>query len=559
MEFDSADSRLGIVVNGSLNRGVDIKLDGNCSIEDMAAGRFVTIQGERRRFFGIITDISLASADERLAATPPDVSDPFIARVVSGTSVFGEIHVTPYLTANSEMEILPAKTIPPHFAVAKTSSPQEVEMIFGENDDKHIWIGSPLDMEGAMVCLDVKKLVERSTGVFGKTGTGKSFLTRILLVEIIHKSGAMEAQGQKAPVSLIFDMHGEYGWGSNSESGIQAKGLKQLVGSQVVVFGLDQSGIASGRGSPDVQVQISFDDIEPEDIAVLAETLGLSEPMVLAAFSLRRKLGVGWLAAFLQASDKDELLALGGGLENESTLMALHRKLVALESFEFITTSKREDSVRRLMEYLDRGMHVVLEFGRYTNNLAAYIFVANFLTRRLHTHYVDRMEKSLGRPAEEPRPLVITIEEAHKFLSPQLAGQTIFGTIARELRKYNVTLLVVDQRPSGIDAEIMSQLGSKITCLLENDRDIDAVLAGASGGKELRVVLAKLESSQQALIFGHAVPMPVVVRTRTYDASFYKSLGVAARPARREDHETSDAEAVAQRKTDDRDVADLFR
>ena len=49
---------------------------------------------------------------------------------------------------------------------------------------------------------------------------------------------------------------------------------------------------------------------------------------------------------------------------------------------------------------------------------------------------------------------MITIEEAHKFLSPGLAEQTIFGTIAREMRKYSVTLLVIDQRPSGIDPEI---------------------------------------------------------------------------------------------------------
>jgi len=45
------------------------------------------------------------------------------------------------------------------------------------------------------------------------------------------------------------------------------------------------------------------------------------------------------------------------------------------------------------------------------------------------------------------------IEEAHRFLDPATVRQTIFGTIAREMRKYFVTLLVVDQRPSGIDNE----------------------------------------------------------------------------------------------------------
>ena len=93
------------------------------------------------------------------------------------------------------------------------------------------------------------------------------------------------------------------------------------------------------------------------------------------------------------------------------------------------------------------------------------------------------------------------------------------------MRKYNVTLLVIDQRPSGIDEEVMSQIGTKITCLLDNERDIDNVLSGVSGRSELKSVLSKLESKQQALIFGHAVPMPVVVRTRDYgSAESYKDL-----------------------------------
>jgi DNA helicase HerA-like ATPase len=151
----------------------------------------------------------------------------------------------------------------------------------------------------------------------------------------------------------------------------------------------------------------------------------------------------------------------------------------------------------------------------------------------------------MGDGGQKPRPLMITIEEAHKFLAPSLAGQTIFGTIAREMRKYNVTLLIVDQRPSGIDDEVLSQVGTKICCLLDDEKDIDAVLTGVSGANSLRSVLASLESKQQALIFGHAVPMPVVVKTRKYDddpfrkamadgASISDEEGQQAAAARRE-------------------------
>ena len=54
----------------------------------------------------------------------------------------------------------------------------------------------------APVCLDLERLTERSNGIFGKTGTGKTFLTRLVLAGLIHNDKA---------VNLIFDMHSEYG------------------------------------------------------------------------------------------------------------------------------------------------------------------------------------------------------------------------------------------------------------------------------------------------------------------------------------------------------------
>jgi hypothetical protein len=156
------------------------------------------------------------------------------------------------------------------------------------------------------------------------------------------------------------------------------------------------------------------------------------------------------------------------------------------------------------------------------------MLATNMITRRIHGIYVKKAEKFLQTksPGDRPLQLVITIEEAHRFLDPSIVHQTIFGTIAREMRKYFVTLLVVDQRPSGIDNEVMSQIGTRITCLLNDDKDIDAIFTGVSGGQNLRSVLAKLDSKQQALVLGHAVPMPVVIRTRPYDQKFYQEIGM---------------------------------
>ena len=514
--------KLGMVVAGSLTKGVEVRLDGSVSVEDIAVGRYVTIVGGKRRLFGMITDVALEASDPRIVTSPPDVTDPFIAEVISGTSTYGRLHVLPALTIGSDAESLlegpqPVKTVPSHFSAVHEASELDVAQVFGQVEEKQFYIGTPLDME-TKVRLDPAELVKRSNGVFGKSGTGKTFLARLLLIGIIQENAA---------VNLVFDMHSEYGWKGTSEDNREVKGLKQLFQSKVAVFAIDEESTRRRKVSTDFVVQIGYDEIEPEDVAMLRDTLGLTEAAVGTPYKLARKFGRGWLEKFLAIESGEALNELAGELgEHEATVAALHRRLDTFKRLPFLTPHAQRNAIQGIMEYLERGVNVVLDFGRYGDNTSAYILVANLLTRRIHAKYRERTEQAIGEGSAKPRPLVITIEEAHKFLSHELAGQTIFGTIAREMRKYNVSLMVIDQRPSGIDEEVMSQMGTKITCLLDNERDIESVLTGTSGKSEMKGVLARLDSRQQALIFGHAVPMPVVVRTREYgSAASYKELG----------------------------------
>ena len=517
-------SPLGMVVGGSLSQGVEVRLDSAFPAERVKVGSFVAIQGRESRFFGIVSDISLEASDASLRSAPPDVDDPFIAGIVSGTGAYAIATVSPQLTLGTDaLSILdgpqPARSIPAHFAPAYPASDEDIHAVFGAEDDRHIWIGSPLDMEETRVCLDLEGLTKRSNGVFGKSGTGKTFLTRILLAGILQKGVA---------VNLVFDMHSEYGWQGTSEEGHAVKGLKQLFPSQVAVFSLDPESSRRRGLTPDADVQIAYGDIEPEDIQTLAETLNLTSLATEAIYKLARRYGQKqWLAEFLAIESREDLGALADALgEHDATIGALHRRLERLGRLPFLVPKAPDNAVARILEYLERGIHVVLEFGRYGDDLAAYILVANLLTRRIHDRYVRRTEEALGDRAREPRPLVITIEEAHRFLTPSIASQTIFGTIAREMRKYRVALLVVDQRPSGIDEEVLSQLGTRMTYLLDNENDVEAVLSGAPGARELRKVLSRLDSRQQSLMFGHALPMPVVVRTRDYGTeASYREFG----------------------------------
>ena len=514
-DFGGGRKPLGIVTSGSLAEGVRARLDDGVSTEDVKVGTFVSIQGKQKRFLGVLTEIELATTDEGIAAAPPDASNPLLEQVMSGTTAYGAITVEPMLALDVDGH-QPAKTIPPHFSRASVASEEDISAVFGDEDAGHFYIGNPMDME-MRLCLDIDELIKRSNGVFGKSGTGKTFLTRLLLIGILQNNTAS---------NLVFDMHGEYGWRGSSEDVNEVKGLKQLFGSRVAVFTLDGESARRRRIPVDREISIGYDDIEPEDVAILKDAWGLSDVAADAAYSLQNKLNKHWLAEFLTYSG-DAFSELARELNvPQSTLIALKNRLSRLQRFEFTTEGSGRSSVDDILNYLNRGTHVVLEFGRYGNDIDAYLLVANLLTRRIYQRYVEMSERASGDATQEPRPLVITIEEAHKFLSPSIARNTIFGNIAREMRKYNVTLLVVDQRPSGIDDEVMSQLGTKIACLLDNEKDTDAVLSGVSGSRKLRTVLTRLESNRQALAFGHALPMPVVIQTREYgSAESYRELG----------------------------------
>lgn len=517
----STQMPMGVVVAGSLSAGLEVKIDVRLSIEKLAVGRYVVIEGRSgRRFFGLITDIRLDSTNPDLQRRPPDTNETFLADIYSSAVAYGSIHVSPMLMIDEETnEPRPIKTIPTHFSPVMEASAQDVATVFGEEDETHFHIGSPLEMDDVQVNLDLSRFVERSSGIFGKSGTGKSFITRTVLTGVIKSQIAS---------ALIFDMHNDYGWRVRDETGREFKGLRQLfTDGRVSVVTLDEANSRARGSKVDRVLNIGYEQIQPEDVEMLSGLLGLSDVQVGALYYLRRRLGKKWIAKLLQEGDTSELQGLlEEGRIIAGTLGAIQRKFEFFRRMSFLVPGEGDDALEDIFQRLTSGTSVVLEFGRFGDTLAAYVLVANYLTRRIHQRYVYMKNKAAGGTYDEPKPLVIVIEEAHKFLDPQIASHTIFGNIARELRKYNVTLLIVDQRPSAIDDEVMSQIGTRVTCLLDNEADIRAVFSGVSGGSALREVLARLDTRQQALILGHAVPMPVVVRTRDYDESFYASIGV---------------------------------
>ena len=553
MTHPGSISAIGYIVGGSLKENLQVRL--TIPAQQVQEGSFIVIESGDWQFYGIATDLQLGATDPRFADEQSETRlPPELAGLLVGQTLFTNLVLLPALMLETgpepgtsryedwrkaidagireEPRILPVKTVPAHHALARLAQPGDIEEIFGSPEKEGNFIIGSTREQDHPVCINLDKLIQRSSGVFGATGSGKSFLARILLAGLIAHNRAS---------ILVYDMHNEYGLDDTaSDTGENVRGLQSLFGkSRVQIAGLGADAAIRSH-APDFNLVLAYSDITPEDVEMLTQELNLRETTPATLEALVHSFGQGnWFREFknmkYEAFIEDEngkkidapgsvaVWAKGAGI-NELAAKGLHSKLKRLFNLPYLVETPPSNSMQDIIEALKKGKHVVLSFGNYESELD-YLLVSNLLTRHIRAEW-ERMTNHFrsGKGQPEPRPLVVVVEEAHKLLNREMAAQTTFSTIAREMRKYYVTLLVIDQRPSQIYDEVMSQLGTRICGWLGDDDDIQAVLSGLAGRDALRGMLARLQPAEEALLLGWGVPMPILVRTRRYDEAFWNQV-----------------------------------
>jgi hypothetical protein len=559
---------IGYLVGGSLKENLHIRL--TLPAQEVQEGGFVIIESGDWSFYGLITDLQLGATDPRFADEQIDSRLPAgLARLLHGQTLFTNLEVLPALMLERGPDPaspdypawrdsidtglrpvpspLPVKTIPPHHAPVRLAGEGDIAEIFGKSDEKSNFVIGYTREQGHPVCLNLEKFVQRSAGVFGATGTGKSFLTRIVLAGLI--------QYNRASV-LVLDMHNEYGLDDRAaDTGQRVTGLRSKFRGKVQVVGLGTGAQIRGQ-VPDFNLEIAKKDIQPEDIELLARELNLKETTPTTLEALVASFGrENWFHEFQQlrngamvegengkkvpAGDSVAAWANANGV-NVFAAEGLHSKLGRVFRLPYIVEKPAADSVGEIIKTLEAGKHIVLSFANHEADLD-YLLISNMLTRRIRQAWEIKTNSFRSAGKDEPRPLVIVVEEAHKLLNREMAAQTTFSTIAREMRKYYVTLVIVDQRPSQIYDEVMSQLGTRISGWLGDEDDIRSVLSGLAGRDALRGMLARLQPKEEVLMLGWGVPMPLPVRSRRYDDRFWEELlGKSSNIIRRNEHDILD-------------------
>jgi DNA helicase HerA-like ATPase len=507
---------IGQVKYGSFKDGIQVVLHPDRSIEEFRIGQFVKVDGQIADYVGIITNLTLNVRNMDIFIAPPD-NDPSLQKALQGPFISSDLEVFPLITLEKDKSAVHSvKNIPSHFNPVTDVSQEDLDTIFSKSEGATGYpfsIGKIISMEYEAK-INLNTLVERSLGVFGSTGSGKTFFTRLLLAGLIK---------HKVCSSLIFDFHEEYGLKGHSEEVGDVPGLAQLFSPSLVeVYKVDP-----GEFVRENCIQIAYSQIEPEDIKLITRELHLSEMSYETALAIKSKVGHQWIEELIQdrnETDESEFENLANTWKvHPEALKSLIRHLRILKDLKFLTKTTDDNWVQKILTSLKSGTNVVIQFNAKKHQRLSYLLISSILTRRVYHAYRDMSEKNETELSKLNR-LLIVIEEAHNFLSSEVSHSTIFGEIARELRKFNVTLMIVDQIPSQIDSEVLSQLGSRVVFHLNSDQDLDSSLEGVQNKGRLKQILYSLENKGEAMIVGYCVPIPLAFKVRRYDDLFFKEM-----------------------------------
>jgi hypothetical protein len=125
---------------------------------------------------------------------------------------------------------------------------------------------------------------------------------------------------------------------------------------------------------------------------------------------------------------------------------------------------------------------------------------------------------------EPQRPILLVCEEAHRYVPNERNADgssvgRILGRIAKEGRKYGVSLGLITQRPSDLAEGVLSQCGTIIAMRLNNERDQNFVKAAMPEGSRGFVDSIAALRNRECVICGEGVAIPVRVMLDTLEES----------------------------------------
>ncbi|MBU4501298.1 MAG: ATP-binding protein [Nanoarchaeota archaeon] len=368
----------------------------------------------------------------------------------------------------------------PHTEVLYASD-KFVKKILGLGKAKNsAFIGSLEGRKDVQVFLDLNKLLTKHVAILAKTGAGKSYVTGVLLEELLEN---------KVPI-VILDPHGEYSTLKYPNDSDKEKMKK---------FGIQPKGYLNHiqEFSPDTEInseckplKLSNMDLSPNELIHMMPAK-LSNAQLSVLYSALKNLG--------NKADFDELLL---ELENEDsnvkwTLINVLEYVKKLDLFSNAPTP--------LFELVRPGKASIINLkgvNTEVQEVVVYKLVLDLFTER----------KKGNIP-----PFFLVVEEGHNFIPERTYGEAKSSGILRQIfsegRKFGLGVCLVTQRPGRVEKNALSQVNTQIILKVTNPNDVKAISRSVEGITSETEKEIKNIPIGTSLITG-VVDMPIFVNIR---------------------------------------------
>lgn len=377
-------------------------------------------------------------------------------------------------------------------------SSDDMDQIYAASERANVQIGTVYPTTSTRAALYVDALLGKHFALLGSTGTGKSTSAALILHRICDVS-------PKGHIVMI-DPHGEYA------AAFQENGAIYDVNNLALPYWL-----MNFEEHCEVFVTSTGSDYT-QDCDILAKCLLAARARNRMADGMARLTvdsPVPYLLSDLTTIMSNEMGKLDKG-SNSLPYMRLKTRIDEIKtdprySFMFsgmLVADTMQDFLAKIFRLPSNGKPIsIIDTSAMPSEITS--VVVSVMSRLVFDY-------AIWARTEAQRPILLVCEEAHRYIPANTEGKgqsvrKILERIAKEGRKYGVSLGLITQRPSDLAEGVLSQCGTIISMRLNNDRDQAFVKAAMPEGARGFLDSIPALRNRECIICGEGVAIPIRV------------------------------------------------
>ncbi len=378
----------------------------------------------------------------------------------------------------------------------------ELRFIYGKAKGAVVQLGQHVGSGGTPCFADLNELLGKHTAVLGSTGAGKSGTVAAIIHSILDR-GDTRSYTKWKPRVIVLDPHGEYGSAFDDHTKLSSDDGTLTLPYWLLNF---QETVALLIGKTEFVATSQANIVKSALISAReegAQQLGLDVNLITVDSPVPYK-----LSTLIEKIVADKPTQTSRQDSHNSILQKLEVLMTDTRLRFMMSDWENNDPFLAIIKQLigDGPQPRIVDLSGVPNEVAG--VSSAVIARTLFNLKIWQTQSE-----RESDPVLLVCEEAHRYVpnrgeAQYEAAQEAIRRVAKEGRKYGVGLLLVSQRPSEVEATVLSQCNSWIVLRITNDADrehVRSILPDSMSG--LTKMLSGLRR-QEAIFVGQAAMLP---------------------------------------------------